>query len=238
MSSCRLPRSWARAILPHMKGLAVVFAFTLVACAGELAMLGDRGPPDNGTDVPEVVAACIDIPQPGAEPFMSGLDLGPVVAGTLGGWDPTGRWFLTGVRVGGASSYRFDLEGGALIVDRDRDNPATFDDSMIFQRARLPFNGQTYTIVKRVSNRGRDGTARAERVVCDGDNCRVCTARLERATWNEPSESERMSLVGEIGGDWPPSFTVNVRVHGNYAYVVRFDGLYIVDISNLSAPTL
>src|SRR3954462_8245589 len=85
-----------------------------------LAACGDDAPPVDGdlTKVPEVTVACDEVPLP-ASKFEHGSDLSPAVAGTLAGWDPNGRWFLTGIRVGSPSSFQFSDATGSLVVDKE-----------------------------------------------------------------------------------------------------------------------
>ena len=50
--------------------------------------------------------------------------------------------------------------------------------------------------------------------MCDGQNCRVCTAKVIRATFNEgETESNNLTLVSKFFGEtWDNDYTVNVRV--------------------------
>lgn len=207
----------------------------LVACGDD----GGNVMPDAGAGMPAVVPECREMPQPGAEPFMTASDLGPVVPGTLAGWEPDGRWFLTGLRVGSVSSFQVARQGSGVIVDGDTSSPGTLDDDVLFQRGTLVAQGQTYVTVKRVSNRAADGTLRADRVLCDGDNCRWCTAKLERATHNgDEGESEGLTLLGELNDPaWPNVYTLNVRVAGTIAYLIRRDGLHIIETADPAHPT-
>ena len=201
----------------------VVLLLVVAACGdGSTGMQGDS----------EVVPECHDIPQPDPDPFPTSASLdsviaSPVISGTLRDWDPDGRWFLTGTRVGGVSSYQFERETisnvngeDMVIVDHDFSNPGTIDDNVLFQRGTLQSGPVTYMVIKRVSNRAADGSLRAERVLCDGEMCRVCTAKMIRATHNaDEGEGEGLTLLGQLNDPaWPQVYTLNVRVVGTTAY--------------------
>ena len=208
----------------------------LVAC-GDNTQVGPEGP------VPAVVPECYDFEQPEPEPFRTsaGVDAvaqAPVVQGTLDGWNPDGRWFITGTRVGSVASIHFQRTGGDVIVDRNTDNPGSFDDDVIFHRGLFMSSGIEYLIVRRISNRQPDGSLRVERILCDGDFCRMCTAKIIRAERNAgEGEGENISFVSELNPE-PSSVALNVRVIGDLAYLVRRDGLHIIGISDLANPVL
>ncbi len=162
-----------------------------------------------------------------------------LVPGTLASWDPNGRWFLTGTRVGGVSSFHFAQQGQEIIVDRDARFPGTISDDQLFQRGMYQTGqGEPYTIARRVSNLRSDGTARAERAVCFADICTVCTAKLERATHNAgEGEGKGLTLASELrGADWGPGYTFNVRVAGTIAYLIRQDGLHMIETADPAHP--
>lgn len=218
------------------RALALVVVF---ACGDNRTNVQPDATPDASIEVPAFAPECHEVPVTSPDPFATAAELGPVVPGTLAGWDPDGRWFLTGVRVGGQSSYHFARQGAQVIVDRDTQSPGTIDDDVLFQRGTFLYQGQRYVIAKRVSNRAPDGSLRAERALCDEQVCRVCTAKMIRATRNDgEGESMKLSLVGELfGASWAPGFTFNVRVLGTTAYLVRIDGLYIIDVADPAHPT-
>ena len=180
---------------------------------------------------------CKTMPQP-AQPFTKAVDFGPVTAGSLAGWDPNGRWFLTGVKVGSVSSFFFQKTGAQVIVDRDLSAPGTIDDDAVFQRSAFVQGGTSYVIAKRVANRLSDGTLRADRAVCDGGMCRVCTAQMIRATHNNgEAEGDHLTLVGQLNDpSWGPGYTFNVRVAGTLAYLIRQDGLHIIETTDPAHP--
>jgi len=99
--------------------------------------------------------------------------------------------------------------------------------------------GQSYIVAKRVSNRAADGTLRADRAVCDGSQCRVCSAKLVRATHNNnEGEGDHIAMVGQLNDpSWGPGYTFNVRVLGTTAYLIRQDGLHIIDVTDPAHPT-
>ncbi|MBL9013902.1 MAG: hypothetical protein JNL83_06990 [Myxococcales bacterium] len=216
------------------KLVIAVPVLVLGACGDNLE---GNDPPD--TPIPAVTPACDDRPGD-LQAFLAADDFGPAVEGTLAGWDPSGRWFLTGTRVGGVSSYHFEVRGEQLIVDRDEDNPGTADETALFQRGVYATSeGEPFVIAKRVSNLRDDGTARADRAVCNAEGCTVCRAVLVRAEHNAgEGEGERLSLAGELfGADWDRlAFTFNVRVAGTIAYLIRQDGLHIIETADPARP--
>jgi hypothetical protein len=229
----------------RMLGCAMKASLAVVA-AGSMVVVGCGGNHDAAPDaspdavaVPEVVPGCTLIPQPGANAFEHGSDFGAAVPGTLAGWDPTGRWFLTGTSVGSVSSYHFAPAGpGSVIVDRDPTTPGTIDDTELFQHTTVDVQGQLYIVAKRVSNRAADGSLRGERAVCDGGQCNVCTAKLVRATHNaDEGEGDHLALLGQLDDPaWGPGYTFNVRVMGTLAYLIRQDGLHVIETADPAHP--
>jgi len=211
-----------------------------IAACGDGSMATTPDAPATSDVVPE----CHDTPQTDADPFTTPDSINavipvPVVPGSLAGWDPDGRWFLTGTRVGSVSSFFFEKRSGTeIIVDRNEASPGMMTDDVIFQREIVNPGGLTYTVIKRVSNRAPDGSARAERIVCDGSNCRVCTAKLIRATHNAgEGEGNNISLVGQLNDpSWPKTYTLNVRMAGTLAYLIRRDGLHIIETADPAHP--
>lgn len=213
-------------------GVAVVLGS---ACGGD-NIGGDDGP--IVTDPPEVVPGCRQVPG-NLDTFAKADAFAPLQSGTLAGWNPEGRWFLTGTRVGGISSFHFARQAAQIIVDRDPRFPGIIDDDQLFQRGMYESSqGEPYAISRRVSNLRSDGTARAERAVCFADGCTVCTAKLERATHNaNEGEGDHLTLAGELNGaSWGPGYTFNVRVAGTLAYLIRQDGLHIIETADPAHP--
>ncbi|MDB4960398.1 MAG: hypothetical protein JWP01_397 [Myxococcales bacterium] len=207
------------------------FAVAAGACGDNIEV-----PPDAQV-VPLVSPRCDEVPAP-ASLFATAADFGPITPGTLAGWDPDGRWFLTGVRVGGVSSFHFERRGDGVIVDRIAELPGTIDDDALFHRLQFDTPDGPLVLARRVSDRQPDGSLRADRAVCEGATCRVCTAQLVRATRNEgESESHNLTLVGELlGSTWNDGFTFNVRVLGTLAYLIREDGLHIIETADPAHP--
>ena len=192
-------------------------------------------PPD--VAVPAVTPGCVEVAQQSPDAYSKASDFGPVVPGTLAGWDPDGRWFLTGTQVGSVSSFFFEKQGSQVIVDRDPAHPGTIDDDELFQYETVN-QGVVYTVAKRVSNRAADGSFRAERAVCDGGSCRVCTAVMIRAEHNNgEGEGDGLALLGQLNDPtWGPGYTFNVRVEGTLAYLIRQDGLHIIETADPAHP--
>jgi hypothetical protein len=205
--------------------LAVLCVAALAGCSEDSASLDD------------LVIGCVQLDH--LATFETTRDFAPAVRHTLAGWEPDGRWFLTGARITANSSFHLARIGPRVIIDRDFETPATIDDTEVFQRIDIADDlGNHQVTATRISNLGPDGTARAERAMCVNEACSVCTARLIRATHNaDEGEGEGLTLLGELGsGAWDPSYTLNVRVAGTVAYVIRRDGLYTVDTSDPAHP--
>lgn len=173
-----------------------------------------------------------------ADSFDEPSDFGPATAGSLAGWNPDGRWFMTGTRVtGGASSVHFEKVGASVIVDRDPGSPATLDDTALFHRQSFSDGQVSYVFATRVSELAADGSLHVDRAVCDGGECRVCSALLVRADYADPMQADKLALLGEYSGaSWEPGYTFNVRVAGTLAYVIRQDGLHIVETVDPAHP--
>ena len=209
----------------------------LVGCGDGSSTAPDAPPPMPDADVVRPLLGCVTVTQTGSDMFASASDFGELTPGSLAGWNPDGRWFLTGTRVGGVSSFHFEKRATDIVVDRDPARPGTLDDDKLFQRISYESQDRTIILAKRVSNLLPDGSLRAERASCDGAMCRVCTANLVRAERHDPKDSDKLTLVGSLdGAAWERGFTFNVRVAGNTAYLVRIDGLYIIDVTNPAAP--
>ncbi len=220
-----------------MRQLFPLVLASLVACGdsgGSLADVDATTPEDAPA---ELTPGCSDVAQTGPEMFATPADFGPVTPGTLAGWDPNGRWFLTGTRVRGISSFHFEQRGSEVVVDRDPTTLGSIDDDALFQRVTVADGLDTYIIAKRVTNRLADGSLRADRAICDGAMCRVCSAKLVRAERHDPELAENLSLVGELrGASWEAGFTFNVRVVGTLAYLIRTDGLHIIETADPANP--
>jgi hypothetical protein len=232
----RLPDGGDPAKLPSMKrALAIII---LVGCGDGHSTSPDAAA-DAKPDAQDVsfTPECHTVTQPDANAYSTPSDFGPIQPGTLAGWDPDGRWFLTGVQVG-PSSFFFERQGSQVIVDRDPSTPATFDDSTLFQRQAFTQQGTQYIVAKRVANRASDGSFQASRAVCDGGMCRVCTAKMIRATHNgDEGEGDHISLVGQLNDPtWGAGYTFNVRVAGTLAYLIRQDGLHIIETADPAHP--
>jgi len=195
----------------------ILAALALVACSSHHAAVPDA-PSDTASF--DFTPGCQWIAQD-QNSYASASDFGPVVPGTLAGWDPNGRWFMTSY-VGGVSSYFFEKQGAQIIVDRNSSAPGTIDDDVIFARELTTSQGQSYIVAKRVSNLQPDGTLRADRAVCDGTSCHVCSSKLIRATHNNnEGEGDHITLVSQLlGANWGPGYTFNVRVLGTTAYLI------------------
>ena len=213
-----------------------------------LAACGSGGPepkgvvhdasPDVSMAVPDFTPGCTNVAQPPSG-FQTKGDFGPFVAGTLAGWNPDGRWFLTGTQVGSVSSFFFTKNGSQITVDRDPANLGVIDNDALVQSHTVQSGGVNYQIAIRVTNQAADGSFRADRAVCDGGSCRVCTAKMIRAThFNGEGEGDGLTLLGQLNDPtWGAGYTFNVRVDGTLAYLIRQDGLHIIETADPAHPT-
>jgi hypothetical protein len=241
-SRCQPPRlaDWpASREAAAMNGLRIV-ALGLVAACGSSSASHDAAPHDAAVADAAAVAfttGCDTRPAP-ATNFATAADFGPVVPGGLAGWNPDGRWFMTGIPRGQSSSLHFARAGNQVTVDRDPATPATLDGDQLFQHKNVDSQGVTYAVAIRVSNRQPDGTLQLDRAVCDGGQCRVCRARLTYATYpTGETDHAQLTLVGQLNDPaWGPGYTFNVRVVGTLAYLIRQDGLHIIETADPAHP--
>jgi hypothetical protein len=126
-----------------------------------------------------------------------------------------------------------------MIVDRNPAAPAPYDDTEIFARV-VSTNGSGNSVItaKRISNLRPDGTARAERAACVEGSCTVCTGTLVRASHNAgEGEGSGLALLGQLADPaWGAGYTFNVRVAGTLAYLIRQDGLHIIETADPAHP--
>jgi hypothetical protein len=184
---------------------------------------------------PSFTTSCKSKPTSGPDAYNDASDFPATNLGTLKDWDPNGRWFITGIPLGRRANILFEKQGSTVVVDRATPGSGTVNDDFLFNRS-SPGPGVTLSI--RISDKQPDGTLRLDRAFCDGGMCRVCVARLVRAGWPAgEAESKNIVKVGELNGaDWEPGITYNVRVLGDFAYLVRDDGMHIINISNPAQP--
>ena len=212
-------------------------AVLLVGCGDHVH---SAAPPD-GPSVPAVAPACTTIDQ--TQTYDDASAFGDLVPGTLAGWDPTGRWFLTGVSLGDVSSVMLEPHGdGTVTFDRSAAKIGTLTADSLFERHEQTYNGKLYLEAHRISNLAADGTLRMDRAQCYAGSCEVCTAKVIRATRNSTNgaieeEGQGFTLLGQLSGpNWGPGYTFNVRLDGTTAYLIRQDGLHIIDTADPANP--
>ncbi|MEO6777389.1 MAG: hypothetical protein ABI467_30960 [Kofleriaceae bacterium] len=229
--------------------MRAVWIGVLVAACGDQARPPGNAPPD-ATAFPEVVPACTTGAQ--TQTFDDASAFGPVVAGTLAAWDPAGRWFLTGVALGDVSSVMLQRQAdGTFMFDRSAVKVGTLTADSLFERDEQTYNDKPYLEAHRISNLAPDGTLKLDRAQCYGGSCEVCTAKVVRATHNTAGdvgggvvggvvegEGDGLTMLGQLAGpSWGPGYTFNVRVAGTTAYLIRQDGLHIIDTTDPTNPT-
>jgi hypothetical protein len=214
---------------------ALVAVVAVAACGDDVPVT-----PDASVDAAPAafVPGCVVEQAPTTAGFTTAAELGPMASGTLAGWDPEGRWFYTGAHVGDVSSVRLARRGDRIVIDGNVQMLATLDADALFRHVESPFQGSQFSESLRISDRQPDGTLWAKRAFCEGQSCQVCTARLERAAYNAgEGVSHNLTLLGELrGADWDDGYTFNVRVLGTLAYVIRTDGLKIIDTADPAHP--
>lgn len=216
----------------------------VAACHSNPGQTGDDDdmPGPDATEIPDFTTQCTTIPQ--VSTYDDATAFGELHPGTLRGWDPTGRWFLTGASLGDVSSvYLAKNADGSVAFDRSTMKIGTLTDDSLFERNSQSFNGNVYIEAHRISNLAGDGSLEMDRAQCYKGSCEVCTTKMIRATHNVANgvvegEGDHLTLVGQISGPgWGPGYTFNVRMVGTTAYLIRQDGLHIIDTSDPTNPT-
>jgi hypothetical protein len=219
--------------------MRLVLALIAVAACGD--GIHPATPDADGTaTVPAFTPVCTSATS--AATYDDASAFGDIVPGTLAGWDPSGRWFLTGASLGDVSSVQLDKLGdGTYALDRSTVSGALSNDAL-FERHQMTYNGHVYIVAHRITNLAADGSLRMDRAQCYQGTCAVCTVKMIRATHNATNgvvegEGDHLTLVGKLfGADWGPGYTFNVRVTGTTAYLIRQDGLHIIDTSDPANP--
>lgn len=173
-----------------------------------------------------------------ARAFESAGEFASATPGTLAGWNPDGRWWLLGAEFG-PSSMLVAHSGSEVTLDRSPTYRGTINDTELFARVEFQNpSGASVIVATRVANRQADGTARVERAACSDGRCTVCSGQLVRATHNaDEGEGGGISLVGALDDpSWGQTYTFNVRVAGTIAYLIRRDGLRIIDVADPARP--
>lgn len=222
-----------------MRALAVVIL--LAACGNDHdAATPDGGGSDgSGSDMlPAIDAKCVTTDA--SKTYATAADFdGDVTPGTLASWDPSGRWFITGVFLDDVSSVWFEKQtDGSVTFDRDPGVTATPTADMLFETHTQVYNGHAFTEAHRIANLRPDGSLRYDRAQCYQGQCEVCTGTLIRATHNaNEGEGDHLTLQSVMfGADWGPGYTFNVRMVGTTAYLIRQDGLHIIDTTDPKNP--
>ncbi len=187
--------------------------------------------------------ASIDDLTPGCEALdplgrlTTTYDFTPAVPDTLADWNLEGRWFYTDP-VRGVSSVYLERVGKRVRVDHDDRLTVSVNDTELFARFQLEDEDGPVIVAHRISNLRPDGTLRAERATCRAGRCEMCVSKLVRATrYQDEGESQGLRLLGELHDpSWGPGYTFNVRVAGTLAYLIRQDGLHIIETADPAHP--
>lgn len=178
------------------------------------------------------------------------------VAGSMANFDANGSWYYEQDNrrifsgAGPLKTTQSCATGVAVSMATNIDSEdiadSFLDDDFLFWRREREFAGFDLTIVESyvICNQLSDGTYVGRHIRCNvdenGESCQP-TGLVLRPFERLAGESiaEGLELISEYRGpenSWDGDFAANVRVHGDYAYVVINSGLRVVDISNLSAP--
>jgi hypothetical protein len=188
---------------------------------------------ESRTPVPEVAAECRDVAWTRADQFSLSAELGPVVSGTLGeDFDPSGRWFLTGVPLG---SVRLERRSDGQIELFENRLFAPDSTELFFTQAWMSESGAKFRLAERISNLRDDGSLRFDRAYCTDDTCTLCTANMIRAERHDPKPSENLSLIGSLALS---GRSLDIEVLGTTAYVISDLGLAAIDVTDPTNPVL
>jgi hypothetical protein len=203
-----------------------------------LAACGDNTP----GPVPEVEPGCHEVPWTSKDQFSRSSELGPVVGYTLRDFDASGRWFSQGLILDNMRLVR-DVDGDYQIIDRGSLLEAS-DSDLFFTdyfepRPDIDIHGEASRFTQRISNLREDGSLRYDQAFCRDKTCHVCTGALVRAERHDPQQSDKLTLVAELRpSEWWHSATYDVKVVGTTAYVVRADGLWMLDVADPTTPAI
>ena len=188
---------------------------------------------ESATPVPEVYSECREVPWTREDQFSQSAELGPVVPDTLGDdFDPTGRWFLTGVALGNLQLARRD-DGRFEIVQNRVLAPSKTE--LFFTQFWVTEQGMRFRLADRISNLRDDGSLRYDRAFCADETCTVCTAGMVRAERHDKKPSEKLSLVGGLA---LTGRSLDIEVVGTTAYVIGDEGLSAIDVADPTRPVL
>lgn len=161
-------------------------------------------------------------------------DFEPAAPGSLAGWNPDGRWTTTApLPYGGELAIHFQRNGNRVTVNRGQYDEGTIDDTTLLFAP--PFPDQPPS---RISNLQPDGSLRLETPLCFGGACTMCTNTLVRAAPPAgEAEGSGLTLVGQYSDPaWTSHTSLNVRVAGTLAYLIRRDALSIIDTTDPARP--
>jgi hypothetical protein len=207
-------------------------------CRALIVMVAACGDNSSGP-VPEVEARCREVPWTSKDQFSRSSELEPAVAYSLGDdFDPSGRWFLTGMALGSIRLER-DSDGNVQILD-GRGLLERSSTELFFTVLREPDGilDQNFRSTVRISNLRDDGTLRFDRAFCEDEVCSVCTAGMVRAERHDPQPSEKLTRIGSLDpAEWKGR-TYDVKVVGTTAYMIRGDGLWSIDVADPTKPVI
>ena len=178
------------------------------------------------------------MPWTSIDQFSRSSELGSIVAYTLDGFDPVGRWYFTGLALG---SMRLSPAEGGFEIQDGRGLLAPSASELFFtifvKPGELPTpSAKTFRVTHRISNLRDDGSLRYDRVFCEDKTCDICTARMIRAERHDPKDSDKLSLVGALNPTEWKNYTLDVKVLGTTAYVIRDGGLWSIDVADAANP--
>lgn len=195
-----------------------------------------------------VLAGCQGVQAPGeievgCEDVSSVNDFSPTASGTLRNADLDDLWYVedpgnVGTFRSGSTRLKRLLDG-YLITDYGTERLS--DTSTLWTSEVQNGDGTSNKFAHQLANYDKaTDTLRNERIDCvAGARCKRCTGRLTRARWfNNEAESDHLTLVGQLGTGptWDGDLSLNVRVSGTLAYLIRRDGLHIIETADPAHP--
>jgi len=196
----------------------------LMSLAGFGVGCGGHAEPD------PVVVGCVEV--------ASIDDLSPVVDDSFAGTDLDGRWFLESPTASYQGNMWLERQGSRLEINHAYAIEGGDTRFSSLGKVRNT-DGSFDEIVTEIANYRSDDTMRYETLSCAGGTCTRCTSKMIRATrFQGEAEADHLALVGELGSGptWSLGYTLNVRVAGTIAYLIRRDGLHVIETADPAHP--
>lgn len=159
----------------------------------------------------------------------------------IAGLSPAGIWHLDldfGFDGTYAGAVRIDVSAGGLsgvLLGRDQATVLHTTTDLYMRRTWLSDGGALHLQALDACAVDADGALRGHFASCRNDDCFVGDLRMVRVEPLDEPAASGLELVGERG--WDHGITLNVRVAGSVAHLVRgTDGLRMVDVADPATP--